>query len=64
MAEAHGMPDDNVFTDWCDMAARDRFADAVSSFGSLKYFRAEERPEGAADRCLDCGVEADCPSSS
>ena len=37
---------------------------AVSSFGSLKHFRLEEAPEGAADRCLDCTVEADCPYSA
>lgn len=37
---------------------------AVSSFGSLKHFRAEEQPEGAADRCLDCGVESQCPYSA
>ncbi len=37
---------------------------AVSSFGSLQHFRAEEAPEGAAERCLDCGVEADCPYSA
>lgn len=36
----------------------------VSSFGSLKHFRAEERPEGAAERCLDCAVEASCPYSA
>ena len=36
----------------------------VSSFGSLKHFRAEERPEGAADRCLDCSVEPACPYSA
>lgn len=36
----------------------------VSSFGSLKHFRAAERPIGAADRCLDCSVEADCPYSA
>ncbi|HEU5014978.1 MAG TPA: Gfo/Idh/MocA family oxidoreductase, partial [Roseiflexaceae bacterium] len=36
----------------------------VSSFGSLKHFRAEERPAGAADRCLDCPVEPDCPYSA
>jgi predicted dehydrogenase len=37
---------------------------AVSSFGSLKHFRADAAPEGAADRCLDCKVEADCPYSA
>jgi len=26
----------------------------VSSFGSLMFFRRENQPEGAADRCLDC----------
>ena len=38
--------------------------EAVSSFGSLRHFRVEERPEGAAERCLDCAVEADCPYSA
>lgn len=37
---------------------------AVSSFGSLHHFRAEERPAGAAERCLDCPVEPDCPYSA
>ncbi len=37
---------------------------AVSSFGSLNHFRAEEQPEGAADRCLDCGYEPHCPYSA
>jgi predicted dehydrogenase len=36
----------------------------VSSFGSLSHFRASERPVGAADRCLDCGVEPSCPYSA
>ncbi|MBB5778213.1 Gfo/Idh/MocA family protein [Nonomuraea jabiensis] len=36
----------------------------VSSFGGLKHFRPDNRPEGAADRCLDCAVEATCPYSA
>ena len=30
---------------------------AVSSFGALNHFRPELRPDGAADRCIDCGVD-------
>jgi predicted dehydrogenase len=36
----------------------------VASFGGLAHFRPEQRPAGAADRCLDCGVEPDCPYSA
>jgi predicted dehydrogenase len=36
----------------------------VSSFGSLKHFRAEERPAGAADRCVDCALVSSCPYSA
>ena len=36
----------------------------VSSFGSLVHFRRANQPVGAADRCLDCGVEAACPYSA
>ncbi|GAA1150878.1 Gfo/Idh/MocA family oxidoreductase [Streptomyces hebeiensis] len=36
----------------------------VSSFGGLSHFRAEDRPEGAADRCLDCPLEPGCPYSA
>lgn len=36
----------------------------VSSFGGLAHFRAEQRPEGAADRCLDCPLESRCAYSA
>lgn len=34
----------------------------VSSFGSLQYFKPENAPEGAAERCMDgCRAKASCP---
>ncbi|XP_076848084.1 putative oxidoreductase YteT [Brachyhypopomus gauderio] len=36
----------------------------ISSFGSLSHFRRENKPPGAANRCLDCSAEADCPYSA
>ena len=34
---------------------------AVSSFGSLMYFRPERAPQGAGTRCLvDCAIEPEC----
>ncbi len=42
----------------------DRRCTRVSSFGSLKHFRRAEQPQGAADRCLECDVEATCPYSA
>ncbi|AXG76949.1 Gfo/Idh/MocA family protein [Streptomyces paludis] len=38
--------------------------DRVASFGGLTHFRAEDRPAGAADRCLDCPLEPSCPYSA
>lgn len=36
----------------------------VSSFGSLSYFTRENAPAGAAERCIDCGVERSCAYSA
>jgi predicted dehydrogenase len=36
----------------------------VSSFGSLRHFRRECAPKGSSERCLDCGVESNCPYSA
>ncbi len=37
----------------------------VQSFGSLVYFRPENMPAGAPERCIDgCPAEADCPYSA
>jgi predicted dehydrogenase len=36
----------------------------VSSVGALRHFHAGNRPDGAADRCLDCAVEPNCPYSA
>ena len=36
----------------------------VASFGSLKHFRKEEKPDNAGPRCLDCDYEPNCPYSA
>jgi len=37
---------------------------SIQSFGTLKHSRADQKPEGAADRCLDCPCEPDCAYSA
>ena len=32
----------------------------ISAFGSLEYFRAENAPEGSAERCCDCALGETC----
>jgi predicted dehydrogenase len=41
-----------------------RPAVSVSGRGGLHHFTAAGRPPGAADRCLDCAVEPECPYSA
>lgn len=36
----------------------------LSSFGSLRWFRAENAPAGCAKRCIECAVEPSCPYSA
>lgn len=36
----------------------------VASFGDLTYFRSENAPEGAAERCADCPHREDCRFSA
>lgn len=40
--------------------------EAVSSFGGLNHFTAENRPKGASDRCITCPdtIERNCPYSA
>lgn len=44
----------------------DRHCTRVTSFGSLRHFKASEQPEGASDRCWTCPdhVESNCPYSA
>ncbi|WP_295935931.1 Gfo/Idh/MocA family oxidoreductase [uncultured Alistipes sp.] len=36
----------------------------LSSFGSLRWFRAENAPAGSGERCMDCAIEPQCPFSA
>jgi predicted dehydrogenase len=37
---------------------------SVQSFGTLKHFRADQKPAEATDRCLDCPLNSSCPYSA
>ena len=37
---------------------------SLSSVGSLEYFKKENKPEGASDRCLDCRYKDECAYSA
>ncbi|MFC9558058.1 Gfo/Idh/MocA family protein [Agromyces sp. NPDC056965] len=45
--------------DWLSYVI-DRPVRKVSSFGNLLHFRPENKPVGAADRCLDCPLQQTC----
>ena len=36
----------------------------LTSFGSLRWFKAKNAPEGSAKRCINCKVEGTCPFSA
>ena len=36
----------------------------LSSFGSLRWYRPENAPEGSTERCIDCPLERECPYSA
>ena len=36
----------------------------LTSFGSLRWFKSTNAPEGSAHRCIDCQVETQCPFSA
>ena len=37
---------------------------SISSIGDLRFFKPENQPEGAADRCLECKYVNSCPYSA
>lgn len=36
----------------------------LTSFGSLRWFKEKNAPEGSAERCINCRVESRCPFSA
>ena len=38
--------------------------ESISSFGDLTYFKAENAPEGAAERCAECPLQGTCRFSA
>ena len=38
--------------------------ESLSSYGSLEYFKRENKPEGSADRCLNCKLKDTCAYSA
>lgn len=36
----------------------------IASFGHLSYFNSKNKPKNAADRCINCSVEEECPYSA
>lgn len=42
----------------------DTHCQRLNSFGSLRWFRKENAPEGSALRCIDCKIERQCPYSA
>jgi predicted dehydrogenase len=36
----------------------------ITSYGDLTFFKEENAPENSAEKCMDCGVEKDCPYSA
>lgn len=36
----------------------------IASFGSLRWFKADNAPIGASDRCVSCAMEKHCPYSA
>lgn len=39
----------------------DKKPERLTSFGSLRHFKPDFAPQGAAERCLDCAVRKECP---